>query len=153
MVDSRTVMGQALLHEIQDEGMALRESFQVAIVIEKLPLGWRDFKNYLKQKWKEMTMEDLVVKLQIEEDNKNSGKDLIILAAAKVNVMKQGQSSKNKKRSPKRKKDHEANMVNKMARDVANINLYTVVSEVNLIGSTRRNGGSIPVPPDMCSQI
>ncbi|PKI59004.1 hypothetical protein CRG98_020572 [Punica granatum] len=47
-----------------------------------------DFKNYLKHNPKEMTMEDLVVKLRIEEDNKNSGNDLI-LPAAKVNVMEQ----------------------------------------------------------------
>ncbi|PKI65302.1 hypothetical protein CRG98_014340 [Punica granatum] len=32
-------------------------------------------------------MEDLVVKLRIEDDNKNSGKDLIIPAAAKVNLI------------------------------------------------------------------
>ncbi|PKI79286.1 hypothetical protein CRG98_000300 [Punica granatum] len=132
--------------------MALSESFQVAIVIEKLPPGWRDFKNYLKHKRKEMTMEDLVVKLRIEENNKNFGKDLILPAAAKVNVMEQGQSSKNKKGKKKLrtnggvfkpkfqgkcfncdkkghrsadcrllewKKDHEANMVNEMTRDMS----------------------------------
>ncbi|PKI75353.1 hypothetical protein CRG98_004237 [Punica granatum] len=67
--------------------MALSESFQVAVVIEKLPLGWKDFKNYLKHKRKEMTMEDLVVKLRIEEDNKNFGENLILPAAAKVNLI------------------------------------------------------------------
>ncbi|PKI73693.1 hypothetical protein CRG98_005934 [Punica granatum] len=44
MVYSRTVMSQVqefqvLLHEIQAEGMALNESFQVAVVIEKRPSG------------------------------------------------------------------------------------------------------------------
>ncbi|PKI76891.1 hypothetical protein CRG98_002678 [Punica granatum] len=38
-------------------------------------------------------------------------------------------------RLPKRKKDHEANIINEMARYVADINLSVVVSEVNLIGS------------------
>ncbi|PKI36250.1 hypothetical protein CRG98_043362 [Punica granatum] len=78
---------QVLLHEIQAEGIALSESFQMDVVNEKLSPGWKDFKNYLKHKRKEMTMEDLVVKLRIEEDNKNSGKDLIIPAAAKVNLI------------------------------------------------------------------
>ncbi|PKI59644.1 hypothetical protein CRG98_019950 [Punica granatum] len=92
MVDSRTVMSQVqefqvLLHEIQAEGMALSESFQVVVVIEKQPLDWKDFKSYLKHKQKEMSMEDLVVRLRIEEDNKNSGKGLILHATAKVNVM------------------------------------------------------------------
>ncbi|PKI61871.1 hypothetical protein CRG98_017769 [Punica granatum] len=92
MVDSRTVMSQVqefqvLLHEIQVEGMAISESFQVAIVVEKLPLGWKDFKYYLKHKRKEMTMEDLIVKLRIEENNRNFEKDLILPTAAKVNLI------------------------------------------------------------------
>ncbi|PKI37195.1 hypothetical protein CRG98_042414 [Punica granatum] len=68
MVDSRTVMSQVqefqvLLHEIQAEVIALSESFQVVVVIEKLPHDWKDYKNYLKHKRKEMTMGDFIVKL------------------------------------------------------------------------------------------
>ena len=48
----------------------MNEAFQVAVVIEKLPPGWKDFKNYLKHKRKEMTVQDLVLRLRIEEDNK-----------------------------------------------------------------------------------
>ena len=43
-------------------------------MIEKLPLGWKDFKNYLKHKRKEMKMEDLIIRLCIEEDNRNAEK-------------------------------------------------------------------------------
>ncbi|PKI57989.1 hypothetical protein CRG98_021620 [Punica granatum] len=111
---------QVLLHEIQAEGMALSESFQVAVVIEKLPPSWKDFKNYLKHKRKEMTIEDLVVKLRIVEDNKTPERISSFLLLLRL---------------PKRKKDHEANVVNEMARDVADINLFVVISEVNLIGS------------------
>ena len=55
MVDSRTVISQVqeiqvILHEIQAVGMILSETFQMATIIEKLPLGWKDFKNYLKHK-------------------------------------------------------------------------------------------------------
>ena len=63
-----------IIHEIHAEGMVLGESFQVATVIEKLPLAWKDFKNYLKHKRNKMSMEDLVVRLCIEEDNKGSDK-------------------------------------------------------------------------------
>ncbi|GJV27831.1 hypothetical protein Tco_1384279 [Tanacetum coccineum] len=59
-----------LLHGIHAEGMTLSETFQVAAIIEKLPPSWVEFKNYLKHKRKEMTVEDLVVRLCIEEDNK-----------------------------------------------------------------------------------
>ena len=43
----------------------------MAAMIEKLPPSWTDFKNYLKHKRKEMKLEDLVIRLKIEEDNKN----------------------------------------------------------------------------------
>ena len=76
MVDSKTIISQVqdlqvILHEIHDEGMVLSESFQVAAIIEKLSPNWKDFKNYLKHKRKEMKLEDLIV---IEEDNKVSEK-------------------------------------------------------------------------------
>ena len=76
MVDSKTVLSQVqelqvILHEIHAEGMFVSESFQVAAIIEKLPPSWKDFKNYLKHKRKEMRLEDLIVRLRIEEDIKN----------------------------------------------------------------------------------
>ena len=79
MVDSKSVISQVqeiqvILHEIHAEGMNLSETFQVAAIIEKLPPAWKDFKNYLKHKRKEMSIEDLVVRLRIEEDNRCSEK-------------------------------------------------------------------------------
>ncbi|KAK4385744.1 hypothetical protein Sango_2698400 [Sesamum angolense] len=67
MVDSKTVMNhvqefQMILHDLHAKEMKLRESFQVAAMIEKLPPQWKDFKNYLKHKWKEMGLEDLIVR-------------------------------------------------------------------------------------------
>ena len=53
------------------DASALSESFQVAAIIEKLPPSWKYFKNYLKHKRKEMRLEDLIVRLRIEEDIKN----------------------------------------------------------------------------------
>ena len=74
MVDNKTVISQVqefqlILHEIEAEGMILPETFQVATIVEKLPPAWRDFKNYLKHKLKELKLEDLIVRFRIEEDN------------------------------------------------------------------------------------
>ncbi|KAL0350020.1 UNVERIFIED_CONTAM: hypothetical protein Sradi_4151200 [Sesamum radiatum] len=71
MVNSKIVMNQVqefqmILHA---EGMKLCESFQVAAMIEKLSPVWKDIKNYRKQKWKEMGLEDLIIRLRIEKDN------------------------------------------------------------------------------------
>ena len=54
--------------------MTLSESFQVATIIEKLSSSWKEFKNYLKHKRKEMKLEDLIVRMRIEEDNRTSAK-------------------------------------------------------------------------------
>ena len=81
MVDSKTVLSQVqelqvILHEIHAEGMFVSESFQVAAIIEKLPPSWKYFKIYLKHKRKEMRLEDLIVRLRIEEDNRSSERAL-----------------------------------------------------------------------------
>ncbi|XP_074356654.1 uncharacterized protein LOC141696409 [Apium graveolens] len=75
MADSKNVVSQmqelqVIIHKIHAEGMVISESFQVAAVIEKLPPAWKMFKNYLKHKRKEMTIEDLILRLRIEEDNR-----------------------------------------------------------------------------------
>jgi len=79
MLNNKTVINhvrefQLILHEIVAEGMILLETFQVATIVEKLPPAWRDFKNYLKHKHKELKLEDLIVRFRIEEDNRKSEK-------------------------------------------------------------------------------
>lgn len=92
IVDSKTVISevqelQVILHEIHVEWMILSETFQVAIIIEKLPPAWKNFKNYLKYKQKEMNVEELIVRLQIEEDKKSSEKKWFNPGMAKANVV------------------------------------------------------------------
>ncbi|GJZ76306.1 pol polyprotein [Tanacetum coccineum] len=98
MVDSKSVVSQVqdlqvLLHDIHAEGMTLSETFQVAAIIEKLPPSWVEFKNYLKHKRKEMSVEDLVVRLRIEEDNKLAQKDTYTPESAKANMVEHAGSS------------------------------------------------------------
>ncbi|KAL0311575.1 UNVERIFIED_CONTAM: hypothetical protein Sangu_2452200 [Sesamum angustifolium] len=93
MVDSKTVMNQVqefqmILHVLHAEEMKLSESFQVAAIIENLPPPWRDFKNYLKHKRKNMGLDDLIVRLRIEEDNRLSEmKSEKLQIEAKANLM------------------------------------------------------------------
>ncbi|KAJ9543827.1 hypothetical protein OSB04_023534 [Centaurea solstitialis] len=101
MIDSKTVMSQiqdlqVMIHDVLAEGMTVSETFQVAAMIEKLPPGWIDFKNYLKHKRKEMSVEELVVRLRIEEDNRKALKGGYNAESSKANVVEEGQSSKAK---------------------------------------------------------
>ena len=104
MLDSKTVISQVqdlqvILHDIHAEGMSLSESFQVAAIIEKLSPLWKEFKNYLKHKRKEMRLEDLIVRLRIEEDNRASEKKACKgFMESKANVVEQGQTSHNHKK-------------------------------------------------------
>ena len=104
MLDSKTVISQVqdlqvILHDIHAEGMSLSESFQVAAIIEKFPPLWKEFKNYLKHKRKEMRLEDLIVRLRIEEDNRASEKKAgKAIMESKANVVEQGQTSHNNKK-------------------------------------------------------
>ncbi|KAK1380646.1 CCHC-type domain-containing protein [Heracleum sosnowskyi] len=83
------------MYDMESEGMPMNEAFQVAVIIEKLPPGWKDFKNYLKHKRKEMTVQDLVLRLRIEEDNKNRS-----VSSSNANVVEVKKNSKFKKGKP-----------------------------------------------------
>ena len=58
-------------------------------------LAWKDFKKYLKHKRKEMSIEDLIIRLHIEEYNRGFEKKIAnTLNEAKANFVEHGQSSK-----------------------------------------------------------
>ncbi|KAK2429298.1 putative mitochondrial protein [Trifolium repens] len=59
---------QRIAHEIVSEGMQLDEQFQLAVIIDKLPPTWKDFKNILRHKTKEFSIESLITRLRIEEE-------------------------------------------------------------------------------------
>ncbi|GJX45308.1 retrovirus-related pol polyprotein from transposon TNT 1-94, partial [Tanacetum coccineum] len=81
----------------------------MAAIIEKLPPSWVEFKNYLKHKRKEMSVEDLVVRLRIEEDNKLAQKDTYAPDSAKANMVEHAGSSSrfNSKGNKKDKKKND----------------------------------------------
>nr|GEV32875.1 Pol polyprotein [Tanacetum cinerariifolium] len=151
---------QILIHEIHAEGMIVSETFQVAI-IEKLPPSWVDFKNYLKHKRKKMSVEDLIVHLRIEEDNKLAQKNTYAPNSVKANMVEHaGSSSKSNSKAkgkgknmtrrakgklshraancklPKRVNPRQANMVNDNMDMIAMVSdVIAMISEVNLVGS------------------
>ncbi|CAH9093617.1 unnamed protein product [Cuscuta epithymum] len=101
MVDSKTVLSQVeemqmIFNEIRDEGMTVSESFQVASIIHLLPPAWKDFKNYLKHKRKEMNLEQLILCLRIEEDNRKNDGKLPIINGAKATWWSMQRTPKNK---------------------------------------------------------
>ena len=67
MVDSKPVTAQLhelqiIIHELEAEGHKVGESFLVEAITGKLPPSWRDYRNYLKHKKKEISLQDLIVR-------------------------------------------------------------------------------------------
>ncbi|XP_070012231.1 uncharacterized protein [Nicotiana sylvestris] len=113
MVDSKSVITQV------QELKVIDEAFQVAVMIEKLSPLWKDFKNYLKHKRKEMSLENLIVRLRIEEDNKAARKkgreNSTIMGANIVEDTPQNNRKRKKTSGPKsnqRKKRFNGNCYN-----------------------------------------
>ena len=67
--------------------MILPKIFQFVTIMEKLSPVWRDFKNYLKHKCKELKLEDLIMRLKIKEDNQKLEKRYNKNYEAKTNVI------------------------------------------------------------------
>ena len=108
MVDSKPVTKQVekiqiLMHELHGEGCSINEHFQVGAIIEKLPPSWNDFKIYLKHKRREMSIEDLILRLRVEEDHHKGDKSDAPSMETKANMI-EGSSFKSKFQKNKDKK-------------------------------------------------
>ncbi|KAL7614567.1 hypothetical protein Lser_V15G07012 [Lactuca serriola] len=167
MVDGKTVMSlvqelQVLLHDMHAEGMWFNESFSVASMIEKLPPSWDlivdlriEEDNRIAQKSSYTpTSEKAKVVEHVQTSVKNkSGKGKFQKKGKGSNLGTKGGTFKKKfqgncHNSDQRghraanyklpKKAKEANVVEKITKDVSDINLATVISEVNLVESNPR---------------
>ncbi|GJV21820.1 retrovirus-related pol polyprotein from transposon TNT 1-94, partial [Tanacetum coccineum] len=120
----------------------------IAAIIEKLPPSWVEFKNYLKHTRKKMSVEDLVVRLRIEEDNKLAQKNTYTPDSAKDNMVEHiGSSSKSNSKAKgkgkgKGKDDKKGKGKAECLAPKANMDMIAMVSdviamisEVNLVGS------------------
>ncbi|XP_077228272.1 uncharacterized protein LOC143861226 [Tasmannia lanceolata] len=67
---------QFIIGELAKEGMKLPDTFMAGSLIEKLPLSWKDFKIGMKHKTKEWTLDQVVVRVKIEEKNRLKDKQL-----------------------------------------------------------------------------
>ncbi|XP_024963136.1 uncharacterized protein LOC112503306 [Cynara cardunculus var. scolymus] len=79
MIDSKLIVKQVeelqvITHELEVEGMGINSNFMVGFIIKKLPPSWKNFKLYLKHLTDDMSFEQLVLKLRVEEDNRLSEK-------------------------------------------------------------------------------
>lgn len=56
-----------MVNNLENEEIKLLEAFVSGSLIEKLPESWKDYKNSIKHKKKQMSLEDVIVHIRIEE--------------------------------------------------------------------------------------
>nr|KAJ0206517.1 hypothetical protein LSAT_V11C500250200 [Lactuca sativa] len=113
MIDSRPVMEQfhkmlRILGQFTQHNLKMDEAISVAMIIDKLPPSWKDFKHNLKHNKEELTLTQLGSHLRIEEsirtqelDNNPKGKNQV--GSSSVNMV-EGESLKNPKKSNRKRK-------------------------------------------------
>ncbi|KAK3020064.1 hypothetical protein RJ639_002779 [Escallonia herrerae] len=63
-----------IVHKIISEGIKVDEQMQVAAIIDKLPNSWKEFQKGLHHKQSELSIVNLMARLQIEEEARKQDK-------------------------------------------------------------------------------
>ncbi|KAK3025700.1 hypothetical protein RJ639_041705 [Escallonia herrerae] len=70
-VEGRFMM---IVHKIISEGIKVDEQMQVAAIIDKLSNSWKEFQKGLRHKQSELSIVNLMARLQIEEEARKQDK-------------------------------------------------------------------------------
>ncbi|KAJ1389134.1 gag-polypeptide of LTR copia-type [Sesbania bispinosa] len=75
MVDDKPIMEQVheyenLVADVLNEGMKMCEILQANVLLEKFPPSWNEFRNHLKHKKKDFTLQELISYMRTEEANR-----------------------------------------------------------------------------------
>ena len=60
-----------LINDLAIEDIKLLEPFVVGYLVETFPESWKDYKNNMKHKRKQMSLKDVINHVRIEEQNRN----------------------------------------------------------------------------------
>ena len=74
MTEDRDVSSQIhdyhlLINDLAIEDIKLLEPFVVGYLVETLLESWKDYKNNMKHKRKQMSLENVIIHIRIEEQN------------------------------------------------------------------------------------
>ena len=86
-----------LINDLINKDIKLPEPFVAGHLIETLPNSWKDYKNNIKHKRKQMSLEDVILHIRIEEQNWNKDKaEKVKELSSKAKVVEEKPKLKNK---------------------------------------------------------
>jgi len=92
-VDDKPIMDQVhvyenLCAEVLNEGMKICEILQANVLIEKFPPSWSYYRNHLKYKKKDLTLQEPISHMRTEETNRLNDKIISLsLNSSKANLV------------------------------------------------------------------
>ena len=103
-----------LINDLANEDLKLPEPFVARYLIKTLLDSWKDYKSNMKYKRKQMSLEDVIIYIRIEEHNRNRDKvEKAKELSSKANVVKDKPKPKNNK-SRKQNSRTKPNSTNKV---------------------------------------
>ncbi|XP_077252586.1 uncharacterized protein LOC143891992 [Tasmannia lanceolata] len=79
---------QHIISQVHQQGVNLDDYVIIPSIIDKLPLSWKDFRKSLKYKKEEMTLEELIQTLQVEDESRlRDNKDDVANQSSKVHMV------------------------------------------------------------------
>ncbi|KAH0748618.1 hypothetical protein KY290_027850 [Solanum tuberosum] len=93
MVDNKPLMEQVheyenLTADVLNEDMKMCEIFQANVLLEKFPPSWSDYRNQLKHKKNNLTLQELISHMRTEEANRLKDKmEELSLNSSKANLV------------------------------------------------------------------
>jgi len=111
IVEDKPIMEQVhtyenLCAEVLNEGMKMCEILQANVLIEKFPPSWSDYRNHLKYKKKDLTLQELISHMRTEEVNRLKDKMAFLsLNSSKANHVESLVPSNKDRFKGKNKKD------------------------------------------------
>ncbi|XP_031268527.1 uncharacterized protein LOC116126971 [Pistacia vera] len=144
MVEEKEVFMQVhdhhlLINDLKNEEIILPETFVGGCLIEKLPDSWRDYKNSMKHKLKQVSLEDMIVHIRIEETNRLRDKvDTAKELTSKANVVEnQVAPPQPKNKKPYYKVGDNKNPLKANLAEGDDVIVAVVVSQVNMVAEKK----------------
>ncbi|KAK4393567.1 hypothetical protein Sango_1827500 [Sesamum angolense] len=102
IVDGKSIMDQVheyenIVADVLNENMKMCEILQANVLLEKFPPSWNDYRNHLKHKKRDLTLQELISHMRTEEANRLKDKEISNSSfSIKANLVEPSESSKDR---------------------------------------------------------